>query len=246
MLFGTFRVPSHATDGGQWSSICAIGGVVDTSFINATGNAYSFRTPLDFQTQGTSGATCVPSALTVQIMNPNALQTTSGMIYAGVMHTQAHIGARAESWEEYFERFIEYQSPRMMAAAKLALRGVRVNSYPLSMSQVSEFTSLKDTTDAAYDYNADFPQAEGWAPILVANPSGVELEYLITTEWRVRFDLMNPAASGHVKHPMHPDSTWDRLMSMATNAGNGVRDIADIVANVGQAANAIKGMAGLA
>ncbi len=215
---------------------------MNTSPIAATGNTTSFRTPLDFLAAGSSGATCVPSAFTVQIMNPEALQTTSGMVYAGVMHTQAKIGSRTETWEQYMERFVEYQAPRMLAAGKLALRGVRINSYPLSMSQVSEFTSLMDISDsAAHTMDGNFPEPTGWAPILVNNPGGIQLEYLVTTEWRVRFDLLNPASAGHVQHPLHGDNVWHSLMVNAAAAGNGVKDIADVVANAGNAFRAVKG-----
>jgi len=243
LVFGTFMRPERANSfAGQWSTVCCVADTVNTSPIAASGNTTSFRTPLDFLAAGSSGATCVPSAFTVQIMNPEALQTTSGMVYAGVMHTQAKIGSRTETWEQYMERFVEYQAPRMLAAGKLALRGVRINSYPLSMSQVSEFTSLMDISDSvAHTMDGNFPEPTGWAPILVNNPGGIQLEYLVTTEWRVRFDLLNPASAGHVQHPLHGDNVWHSLMVNAAAAGNGVKDIADVVANAGNAFRAVKG-----
>jgi hypothetical protein len=213
---------------------------VDASLsISAPSNAVRVLSPLTFLKQSTSGASCTPSAVTVQIMNPNALQTTSGMIYAGVMHTQALVGGRTETWNSYFDRFVNFQSPRMMAAARLALRGVQVSSYPLDMNALSDFTQLATPTEAAFNYDSGREESNGFAPILLYNPSGVNLEFLVTTEWRTRFDLQNPASAGHVHHPISSDSTWDNLVRRATALGNGVRDIADVVSSAGQLARAL-------
>merc|ERR1712066_1193278 len=91
--------------------------------------------------------TAVPSALSVQIMNPEPLNSTEGIVYAGVMTTQAAIADRTESYDHYFEKFIEFQSPRLMSAGKLALRGVQISSYPLNMASLAEFTTLAPDVD---------------------------------------------------------------------------------------------------
>lgn len=238
VLLGTFKFPTGAETGnriaGEWSNICAVypNTAADAAKPINDPTAYTpgVPSPLTFNGAGTSAATCVPSAFTVQIMNPNALQTTHGMLYAGVMHTQADLGGRTESWNDYFDRFVNFQSPRMLAAAKLALRGVQINSYPLNMTPVSEFTTLASREIATHiPMNGNNEVPCGWAPILVSNPQEVEIEFLVTTEWRVRFDLMNPASAGHVHHPIHHDGMWDSLMKNASNAGNNVKDIADVV-----------------
>jgi hypothetical protein len=238
LVFGAFK---HGATGDNftedtWASTCAMLSVNSTLPINDPVNVSRVTSPLTFLKSATSGATCVPSAVTVQIMNPNALQTTSGMIYAGVMHTQALIGGRTETWNSYFDRFVNFQSPRMLAAARLALRGVQVSTYPLDMNALSDFTQLSTPADISFTYDSAKEESTGFAPILVYNPQAVELEYLVTTEWRVRFDLQNPASAGHVHHPLSSDSTWDNLVRQATALGNGVRDIADVVATTGQLA----------
>lgn len=243
MMFGAFRNPSSVNNPNAscWDTICAVGDEDGTMSISGlgpggVGNAVRYRMPLDSAAFTTDATTLVPAAVTVQIMNPEALQTTSGIVYAGVMNTQAKIGGRTESWHDYFGRFVEFQAPRLMAAGKLALRGVQISSYPLSMSQVSEFTAIRgagDTDEDTYAFSQDHAQPEGWAPIMVYNPNGIALQYLVTIEYRIRFDLTNPASGAHRHHPMHSDQQWAKLMQQATAMGHGVLDIADLVSRAG-------------
>jgi len=233
LVFGAFKAPNNSSGfgAGDWTDICCVLDVNAGQPINSVDNVFSLRSPLNFLERGSSMATCTPSAVSVQILNPQPLQTTSGIIYAGVCNTQMQIGQRDESWDELFNSYIQYQSPRLMSAAKLALKGVQINSYPLSMSQLSEFTSLLQYSDRNYTYDSEFPESTGWAPILVYNTQSVDLEYLVTTEWRVRFDLSNPASAGHSQHPVSTDSVWDKLTRGASAMGNGVRDISDLISN---------------
>jgi len=168
-------------------------------------------------------------------MCPTALQSASGIVYAGVMNTQAAIGGRSETWASYMEKFVQFQNPRLLAASKLALRGVQINSYPLNMSEVSRFTPLKKATDGTFTYTTASSEPVGWAPIVIYNPDAANLELLITVEYRVRFDLDHPASASHTHHPIASDAVWDRMVRNAVALGNGVMDIADVVANTGMA-----------
>jgi len=209
--------------------------VISTSAINSSagnGNAQSYS--VDLGALG-AAATIVPAAITVQMMCPTSLQQASGIIYAGVMNTQAAIGGRAESWDAYMNKFVQFQSPRLLAASKLALRGVQISSYPLNMTEVSKFTPLDRPADAVYPFTAAAPEPVGWAPIVIYNPDGATLELLITVEYRLRFDLDHPASASHSHHPVAPDTTWDRLTRAAVSLGHGVEDIAESVANAGMA-----------
>lgn len=231
-IIGAFQEGSGAATHGDWSNVVMISDVNSALTINAASN-------VNFTTVNAGGlgsaATLAPSALTVQVMCPTALQTASGIVYAGVMSTQAQIAGRAETWSTYMNRFVEFQNPRLLAASKLALRGVQINSYPLNMSQVSKFAPLMLDADGVSTYNAQAPECVGWAPIVIYNPSGVTLELLITVEYRVRFDLGNPASASHTHHPIASDQVWDQLVRKASALGNGVMDIADVVANTGMA-----------
>jgi len=215
--------------------------------INGPNNARSAT--IDLSGLG-DAATLVPSALSVQVMCPTALQTASGIIYAGVMNTQAAIGGRSETWTDYMDKFVQFQNPRLLAASKLALRGVQINSYPLNMTEVSKFTPLRKEDDATFTYGSTHAEPMGWAPIVIYNPTGTNLELLITVEYRVRFDLEHPASASHRHHPVASDATWDRMTKAAASLGNGVMDIADVVANtgmaVGRAVEVGKRLAGMA
>lgn len=230
-IIGSFQFKDGASttpDFGNWSETIMVSDVNPTAPINQSNN--TFASSVELGGLG-AAATLVPSALSVQIMCPTALQTASGVIYAGVMNTQAALAGRTETWFSYMEKFVQFQSPRLLAASKLALRGVQINSYPLNMSEVSKFTQLKGTGDENFAWEHFNPA--GWAPIVIYNPSGTTLEMLITVEYRVRFDLDHPASASHSHHPVASDSAWDRLVRQASSLGNGVMDIADVVANAG-------------
>lgn len=226
-IIGTFRAVGAPN---SWSRYCyaqntAAGAAVNIGAANNTDFYINNLTPVG------DALTCVPSALSVQIMNGEALQTTSGIVYAGVMNTQAAVGGRAETWTSYASKFIAYQNPRVMSAGKLALRGVQINSYPLSMSQLSEFLPMStDADNPGATWSSTAAEPAGFAPIVIHNPSGVLLECLICIEWRVRFDLSNPAAGSHVHHPISSDNKWEQAMKQAVALGNGVMDIAELVA----------------
>lgn len=216
---------------GQWQETVLISDVTSTNDINAPANAIT--TTLNLDGMG-AAATLVPSALTVQVMCPTALQIANGIVYAGVMNSQAAIDGRPETWNDYMEKFVQFQSPRLLAASKLALRGVQISSYPLNMSEISRFTPLAKEGDGVINWS-NYGAPTGWAPIVIYNPSGAQLELLITVEYRVRFDLSSPASASHTHHPVASDGTWDALCRQAAALGNGVADIADVVANTGMA-----------
>lgn len=238
-IIGTFQEAGIGTEltglvhkTGNWLETVMISDVATGNPINGNNNVQSTTLKLDGLGDA---ATLVPSALSVQIMCPTALQSAAGIVYAGVMHTQPQIGGRTESWTDYMDKFVQSQSPRLLAASKLALRGTEIHSYPLNMTEVSKFTSLQKTADATFKFDADTVSPAGWAPIVIYNPSGATLELMITMEYRVRFDLDNPASSSHIHHPIASDGVWDSLVRQAVALGNGVQDIADVVANTGMA-----------
>lgn len=229
MLFGTFM------QNGEWSDIVMMRPSNSALAINANNNAQSFRTPLDLRSVGSSTATCCPAAITVQILNPNALQTTAGIIYGGVAKTQLPIKDRTDSWDEIGDLFVEFMAPRMMSAGKLALKGVKVSAYPLNMAKISEFTPLTSTPDVTGTWSSASGifgglDVVGFTPVVVVNPQQVALEFLVTTEWRVRFDLSNPAVASHVQHPLTTDQHWHSVISAASAMGHGVYDIPDPIA----------------
>lgn len=233
-VFGSFgRCGRNATGQGfsRWSDVAAIGSNGSGLLVSATNAAkvYSFiGAPTD--------ATLCPSAVTVQIMNPEALQTTSGVVYGGVLKTSLPLVDGTSTWEALGESFIQYQAPRLMSAGKLALRGVQMSSFPLNMAPLSEFTSLEEVATGVTTLDdATTPISPmGFAPMMVYNPDGVDLEFLVTTEYRTRFPLENVASATHHQHPVASDSLWSRLTAHFASKGPGIEDIPDVIANVGR------------
>jgi hypothetical protein len=231
-LLGTFQRETVTSALGDWSEVIGMNDIAAGTPINGALNARSIT--IDLGGLG-EAATVVPSAFSVQVMCPTALQNASGIIYAGVMNMQADIGGRNERWDDYFEKFVQFQSPRLLAASKLALRGVQINSYPLNMNECSKFSTLDRDTDTTFTFTDSSYAPKGWAPIAIFNPNNAQLELLITVEYRVRFDLSHPASASHQFHPVTSDAAWDSLVRRASSLGNGVMDIADVVANTGMA-----------
>lgn len=236
-VFGCFknRDGTGILTPGHWSSVCAVTDSNAGADIGYVDNTRWISMPM---TGLGDAVTLTPSALSVQIMNPEPLQTTRGIIYAGAMTTQAALAGRAETWDTWSDRFVQFQNPRILSAGKLALKGVQVDSFPMNMSAVSDFTPLFQLNDGYHTWDQNKPQPTGWAPIVVVNantpsPNGPKLEFLVTIEWRVRFDLTNPASAGHTQHSTASDGLWSRLMRSATSRGHGVHDISDAVSNAG-------------
>jgi hypothetical protein len=200
--------------------------------ISDPGNV-SYQT-MPLQTLG-AAATLVPAALSVQVMNANALQTTNGVSYIGRMNIHGMRPGDIRTVQTFADEFVSYQTPRLMANPRLCLRGVQLDSAPLDMNDLSDFTHINPLNDTdGVQYAIDQPYSAGWAPIVVYNPGETKLEYLVTIEWRIRFDLSNPASGGHIHHPIATDSMWDRLTRMAFALGNGVRDISQVAETVGR------------
>jgi hypothetical protein len=231
----------------NWCDVCVVESVSAWAAMNSIDNTKVQRMPLAFNQGDYSGARVVPSAFTVQVLNPQSLQKTEGTVYMGVMTTgwtggaptTGASGAVLPSWTEFGDNFVQYMSPRMLVAARLAMRGVKVNSYPLSMSQLAEFNAVTDGSptipaDGAVWTNTGTMglRTMGFAPIVIykvdnASSEGtpLELEVLVTTEWRVRFDISNPACASHRQHGITSEAHWHKCLQLASSRGNGVMDI---------------------
>ena len=199
------------------------------------------------------GTRLVPSAFTVQIMNPNALTTTSGILYAGKLRTCQQFCGDPRTWQTLANECVSYCQPRLMSAGKLSLRGVVTNLVPADMSALAEFTPVLAPTEEIARYSTTWTGAtdglgfnlEGFMPVFVYNPNNVSLNYQVTVEWRLRFDMSNPASSSHVYHKPAPISTWDSVVQSATAMGHGVRDIAEVVAAGAATARMVSGVLSL-
>lgn len=243
-LFGTFTETSDARRGKQWSSICCLRDVTASLAINSaagSGNAQF----LPFQTlnasNGWDNCSITPAAFTIQVMNPKALQGANGVARIARLRFMPDLRDDTRTWEAFGEECSSYNQPRLCAAAKLALRGVKVDAMPFDMSALSGFTALKSYPAAITGvYNEDFAlEPSGFAPIMMlmddAMVTAGGLDVLVTCEWRVRFDPSNPAQGTHQRYPVSSDSTWNSILSKMERGGHGVVDIAEDIAEAGAA-----------
>ncbi len=216
----------------EWLAACGVSSVAAGTSINGANNT-SLIPMVGLDTLGNSAVIC-PAALTVQVMNGNALQTTSGIIAGGIATTQNILGGDSRTWAAVASQFISYMSPRMLSAGKLALKAVRGSSYPLDMSDASSFRTVRpySSIGTTFTWNGDAVRPSGFAPICVWNVDGVNLTYMVTMEWRVRFDPANPASAAHTHHPMAKMETWEKVIKQATRLGNGIVDVAETVDRV--------------
>jgi len=218
--------------GRNWSAVCALG-CDDLTATPAQTNWTRYLLPMLNEGLG-NHCQVVPSACSVQVMNGNALQTTSGMLYIGKMKVQPSFAGDATiTGREIADNFVSYMAPRLCAAAKLALRGIHVDAHPLNMNRLADFTQIfRGFTEATGVWDLGL-YPTGFTPIVVYNPNGVELNLLVCHEYRTRFDLFNPASSSHKFHTPTTETDWASMVRMATDLGSGAKDIADVVAKSG-------------
>lgn len=225
--------PVYDRSAGKWSDIASVSFNSGTATIGGTGN-----TRIDkFAVLGNAtwnGCQSVPAAFSVQVMNPNALQTTSGIVYIGRIRTSLKLSEDLSQTVNDLANFlVSYNNPRLCSAAKLAFRGVQVDLVPYNMSELANFTPLSSPTFTQYGANS--PNPYGFAPMFIYNPNQIALQLLVCAEWRVRFDPSNPAQATHIYHPPMQESWWHQAQQSMEAMGNGVVDIAERVANTGQA-----------
>lgn len=235
-LFGAFKGPGSQFTETCWLDTIAVrneaGGLGLP--INAANNSYFYGSAA-LGASAINGSRMVPSAISVQIMNGESLQTADGIAYIGRAKTVLDLMGDARTWDQLMKELVSYSAPRLCSGGKLALRGVQVDAIPNNMSVLSDFVprrlaanGLQTWTEATFA--ADF---EGFGPIFVYNPDKIGLKFLVTVEWRMRFDPLNPAYAGHIMHTPASESTWSKVIGEAEAMGNGVRDIADVVADIG-------------
>lgn len=240
---GEVPVSSQGLSRAAWSQFC-IAESAGTGAIGSTNAVKFFVGSAPGNIGLDSTFTCCPSAISVQVMCPTALQTASGTIAAAVCPVRLDLSSEARTWQTLTSNLVSYMRPRILTAGKLALRGVQLDSYPLSMKDCSEFLPMKSEEDSstAVPWSATGPKPCGWAPFMFYNATGASLQFMITIEWRVRFDIGHPAVSSHTHHGVTSDHGWDMHIRRAIELAPGVIDIAEKVANSGIMARAMAAM----
>lgn len=239
MLFGPIKGNRVNHPETSWFDVVAVGSARPGDPINATNNA-GFWIDTALSSSGFASCRLVPAAITVQVMCPKNLQSADGITYIGRCKQVLELMGDTRSWSTLAEELVSFSAPRLCSAGKLALRGVKVDAIPYNMSQLADFCPRaivsRDPFDKTWDEGSFDGQFEGFAPIFCYNKNNVDLQYLVTVEWRVRFDPSNPAYAGHTYHPIASDSCWNDTIRGLEAEGHGVVDMAEGVVDFGDAA----------
>lgn len=209
-----------------WSNICCLSAVNANAAIGASNNAS--RKAFSSMTSGSwADSRLTPAAFTVKIMNPEALQTTNGIVYVGRAKQMLNRGGSSSTWTALANELVSYSSPELCAAGRLALRGVKVDAVPYDMNSLADFRTLVWSSSGPTTWTNDSLLYDGFAPIYVYNPNNVELQIMVCCEWRTRFDPSNPAYASHTYHRPSTPGYWDRVQRIGSALGNGVMDLAE-------------------
>lgn len=242
MIFGTFKGNRLNYSDSAWLDTVAVGSANAANPVNATSNA-GFWPDTALGSDGFSSARMVPAAITVQVMCPKNLQQADGILYIGRSKQVLELMGDTRTWTALANELVSFSAPRLCSAGKLALRGVKVDAIPYNMSQLADFgpRALISTTPFDKTWNEGSFEAnfEGFAPIFCYNVNNVDMQYLVTVEWRTRFDPGNPAYSGHTYHPVATDSCWNETVKGMESEGHGVVDMAEGIVDFGDAAMAL-------
>jgi hypothetical protein len=224
-----------------WSSSFCQSSIAAGTAINAASNTRL----TSFETMNTSDwgfARMVPAAFSVQLMNPNALQTTAGIVYMGRARQMIGLANKTITWDALANELVSYSNPRLLSAGKLALTGVQTDAVPFDMNAMSDFQTRYLSLPGTYTNIDPAFKFDAFAPIYVYNPNQIALQFLVCCEWRVRFDPSNPAYAANTYHAPSSLGYWDKLQRVASFVGNGVQDIAAKVNDPRMIAGAMKGL----
>lgn len=236
MMFATLKDQS-----GNWRSAAGLSSVDENGMVGALNNTYIHDVPFPGAITAGSGLTAVPSALSVQVMNGGALQTTTGIFAGAVSSANLDLSGRVgKKWTEVGSDVVSFMKPRLLSAGKLALRGVQADAYPLDMAAIADFKTVTNTGDGPFTWDDNISGAAawnahpaGWSPIVFVNQNKTTMNYLVTVEWRVRFDIGNPAVASHVDHGVSSDASWAATIKHMVDRGSGMMDIAEKAADMG-------------
>ena len=236
--------------GNEWMDTVGISfGVTSvTDQIQANGNARAFSQAMG---KGWNNASIVPSAFSVQVMNPQSMQQAEGMFYIGRLGYVPNLVGDQRTVEDFKNECIAYFAPRLCSGGKLVMRGIQTDCVPFNMNEMADFENWRNgpANSVAFSYkegapgDPDLPTFGAMAPIFIAADKNISvdkpLELLICQEYRVRFDPTNPAAAAHTMKPVASDHTWWRAASLGVKLGNGVVDISAKVAAAGSASGSM-------
>jgi hypothetical protein len=214
----------------RWFDWCGVEAVDSALSVSGPSNT----NPINMPMLGLESACeVVPAALTVQVMNPASLQNADGLYAMARVNQQLNVGGSTVTYDNLAARVVSFYAPRILTGGKLALRGVKSNAYPLDMSEYSKFSPIVNIDDP-FSWTSR-QRSSALSPIVFVqqNTTPRAIEFMVTIEWRVRFDPGNPATASHTHHDTLPDEIWNGVVKAASSVGPGVEELAEDAAAFG-------------
>lgn len=235
VMFAPFMCKNSGDSGEFWYDWCGIESVDAAQDITAANNTKQFKMPMLHLGEACS---VVPAAMTVQVMNPSSLNNATGVFAMARLNQQMCLGTQPAgvTWNSMVQQIISYYSPRMLTGGRLALRAVKCNAYPLDMGEYADFNPIHKPSFNHFTWYNNNTRPAALSPICFVQDNDQApqtIEFLVTIEWRVRFDPGHPATSTHTFHETLPDEVWGGVVKAASEAGHGVEDVAEEAANIG-------------
>jgi len=235
LMFGTWAI--EVATGTVWCPVIAVSDVNANNPINGATNMHLHKFA-NFNGLGT-GAEIAPAAFTVRIINPNALQQTSGVLTASRLQGGGNYGNSSTTWLDAATTSFGNCAPLIMSGSQLAMRPVQCHALPADFTEMARFDRFVLSTDTTlpspFTWNSQSFHPAGFAPILVRNeilPSGSttysHLTYEVTVKWRVRVSPENPFSSTHTYQPVSSASTWQDAVATASSIASGFETVASI------------------
>jgi len=184
----------------KWMTLAGLQAVpgLTGSAVSATNATQGLIIPGLVSLIGTSSE-IVPAAFSVRLLNGNALQTTSGIVYIGRATSNLSYGGSARTWGQLGTDLSSVSNTVSVAASYLALNPHVAHAIPLDYNECSEFMEITDSSSYStpFTWATEGLRPAAMSPLFVYNPSGLLLEYQVTIQWRLRLDPQNPMSSDH-------------------------------------------------
>lgn len=205
-----------------WHNWCGVMDVDSELPMNGASNAHSIVIP----TPGGAMDEVVPASLTVVASCDTALQTASGSFMMGRMNQGWQ--ATSDTWTQFGEAFISNFAPKVLTAGRLALRPVSCSAYPLDMTHYQDFAQVSPydgalTRTSQHDFGTLSPIV-----FLQKSDTPVQVQFMVTMEWRVRYSAFNPASASHSYHPPTSTVVWSDTIKAASAMGHGVVEVGEV------------------
>lgn len=256
VILGVFRAMSDTAAVGPnspvWANTCA----VYSNAIGAAINAALGTTAIGYDFSGIGGdntAVLAPAAATFQVRCPTALLNAAGTVYGTRMKSDLSLAGSTRTWSQLATQIFSTQSMRAMTAAQLCTKGVKVDLLPVDLAEVEDFRAVGTLANGSFTWDGtgdpnwhDFLAPSGFAPAVIYNPTNAVLDFVCTTEWRLRFDPSNPGAAGHMVFPAASPGVWNGIVTEGhALAESGFEDIEYVAQGADRVAKVAASVAGV-